>query len=117
MKVVQHFCWSPFLADGLACAVGDDEQEIAEQVNSGIAKAYSFDDDRAFCVLRVDGNEFVVVCFEGEGLKDYCQLFIESGKAARCKKLRFHTKRKAIGRMVRGLGVKEKETVFEMELK
>jgi len=116
MKVVQHFSWSPFLASGLAFAVGDDEAEIAKQVNQGIAQAYSFDDARAFCVLRMDSSEFVVVCFEGEGLVDYCHLLIESARAARAKTIRFHTKNKAVGRMVREFGVEEKETVFSMSL-
>jgi len=114
IKVGQLCGWSPVLADGLACAVGDDEDIIALEVNNGEASAFSFDDGKAFCVLRVDGDELVVVCFEGENLTHYCPLLIECAKAIGMKSLRFHTRNKVLGRMVRKFGVIEKETIYQV---
>ena len=100
--------------DRLRPAFGPDEREIVEEVKAGVAQCWTI--GKAAMITRREGDELVVVCLAGEGLKDIAPLICKAAKQAGCKTLRFHTKRPGLYRLLSNIGAELREYVFEVKI-
>jgi hypothetical protein len=98
----------------LAGAMGDDADEIAAQVNSGMATLIVYPDESRI-VLRLEpldeGHELVIVAGAGQGAAAKVEELRDTA-IARGWTVRFHSRRPALGRMLAGLGFTESERVY-----
>ena len=96
-------------------ASGDCIEWLRREVEQGISQLWHCSDgvDEAYAVTRLDHNptEWVICYFEGAGMRKFGAHFVE---VARRKgwRLRAHTQRPGVVRLLRPLGLKVTEMVL-----
>lgn len=102
----------------VAKAAGDDAPALKARVKSGGAEFFKL--GRCYFVTFEEhsdkGRELVVACCEGQGAKEATTVLYQLAKAKNYRSIRFHTKRKGLGRLVSHLNFKPVETVYKVEL-
>lgn len=86
----------------LIVSMGEDAEELANQVKSGIAECWHFEQGEnvdIWSIVRREKNELVVCCLEGIGAKIIVPLIEQAAKNAGCKSVRSHIKRLGLSRM------------------
>jgi hypothetical protein len=110
---VRRVGWAD-VVDQLRDTFEGDEVEIHQDVVTGHATCWQLND--CSMISRRDDKELVVMCLAGKGLGDISPSIMEAARQAGCKSLRFHTKRPALGRMLKTLGFEPSEYIFRAEL-
>lgn len=112
--------WVNEADEGLLVSVNDDYDEIKAQVNSGISKLYKLNDGESWLVTRLEtiGSrlELVGLCFEGKNFATWANVIISEARKAGIDCVRFHVKNEAVARLVRFVGAKKRETVYEVKI-
>lgn len=63
--------------------------------------------DRSHVVFRVEnGTELVVLCYQGENLKEFSETMISESKKIGLRSIRFHTRRPGMRRVMSRFGFK-----------
>lgn len=109
--------WSVEAETALIVSMGEDAEELANQVKAGIAECWHFEQSEKidiWAIVRREQNELVVCCLEGIGSREIVPLIEQSAKRAGCKKIRSHIKRQGLTRMFPEWQLKE--YVYEKEL-
>ncbi|SRR5258706_1820716 len=112
--------WSDAAELGLGETLGKFRDELADQVNRGIAELWRLG-RRTYLLTRLDkwahGSELVVCCLKGEGLHEIAPVIIERAKKQGIDSIRFHTTRPGLSRLVSRYGFRESERVYTLDLK
>ena len=112
--------WVNEADEGLLISVNADYDEIKAQVNSGISKLFKLNHGEAWLVTRLEriGTrlELVGLCFEGKGFAKWSKVIVREAKAAGIDCIRFHVRNEAVARIVRCVGAKKRETIYEVKL-
>jgi hypothetical protein len=71
--------WSPQLVDKIVKSAGEDLPHIVADLEKGVAQLWHFRrfEKSAYVVTRLEADELVVVCFEGEGVAVFGPPIIE----------------------------------------
>ena len=100
------------IEERLKISLGADCKILADQVAAGEAELWECDDGDAYMITRVDYNHLVVCCYEGKNIKQAAPHLIDAAKKNGQKFLRFHTKREALGRLLKDYKPVLSEYVF-----
>lgn len=118
-EVIRLEHWSPAVERGLLNAVGPYALDYAHQVNSGDAELYQV--GNGYLITRYDefkshAPQLVVCALEGVEFHHIAPLLIGAAGAQGAHSIRYHTERKALGRMGRRYGARLSEYVYEVPL-
>lgn len=123
MKIFLHNTWSDQAAEGLSKTLRDDEDFLADQINTGIAQLWEIDTDRgkSWMITRVEQDstqtELVICCFQGCDLKHVTKHIYQCAEKQGFDSIRYHTQRAGLNRLVIDLGFAPYETVYRKVLK
>lgn len=96
-----------------------DERYFLDALKKKV-EAWEINDGAAYMITRIevsgDTCEFVVCCFAGHGLLAAAPYIIDMARECRAQSIRFHTRRRGIGRMMSAFGFAEREKIFALEL-
>lgn len=98
---------------GIVDAMGDDAEYIIDEVLHNEAMLFRVE-DIGYCILRREGSEMVVVCYQGIRLKLFARFIVNLSKQNGCTSLRFHTKRPAMARALAELHPEPIEYVYRV---
>lgn len=96
---MERVAWSRQLAEGLSIAVGPDLAEIRRGVilNQFVALRVG----RSWAIYRVDpGMELVIMCYQGEKVRDFMARIIPAARANGLQSIRFHALRRGLCRLM-----------------
>jgi hypothetical protein len=113
MKIERLQHWSQEAEEGLCYALAGDRDIIAAQVNAGRLECFRLWDGAAYMVTRVQGGVLTVCCYQGERAKEACEWVFERARLLGLERVRFHTSRPALARLLSGFGFEHREHVFE----
>lgn len=91
-----------------------DKQEIYQEVVAGISSCWII--GGASVITRGEADELVVVCLAGSGVLEVSSVIKQAAIISGYKTVRFHTHRKALGRLLKPLNVKLREYVYSVDL-
>lgn len=94
--------WSIDAEVNLIVSMGEDAEELANQVKNGIAELWHFEQGEKidiWTIVRREKNQLVVCCIEGIGSREVVPLIEKSSKQAGCDSLRVHITRPGLSRM------------------
>lgn len=111
----ERVTWGEIAPHVKSAMLGDDEY-FKKAINSGECQAWRFLSGDLWMITRSEGEELVVCCIEGAGLKDAAPKIIEAARHGEFKTIRFHTRRPALGKMLHGFGFEELERIFCLRL-
>tara|TARA_R110001599_G_scaffold287356_2_gene489911 strand:+ start:6188 stop:6532 length:345 start_codon:yes stop_codon:yes gene_type:complete len=97
-------------------AMCGDDSYFEKAIESGQCQAWKFSNSDLWMITRSEGEELVVCCLEGSGLKDAAPQIIRAAAVGGFEKIRFHTKRPGLGKMLSGFGFEEFERIYKLEL-
>lgn len=105
-KQITRAAWNPEAARILAPAMGDDADEIQQEVDRGVSMLWHCRTAtaQAWCVTRDEGNDFVIVAGAGSGFFQFAPEFV-SAAHRKGRVIRTHVKRPGLIRMWQRLGV------------
>lgn len=122
---VNRLEWGRELAAGIDLAAGskDDGEAIAADVRDNYAQGWRIESHEGTCyvVVRVEyigqRRECVVVAAQGRGLATVADMIYSAAAAAGCHRIRFHTKRPAVARLIaRKYRVEHVEHVYAISI-
>lgn len=109
--------WTSEADLGLCYAVALDREELVAGVNRGRLELFRLWDGEAYMVTRVERGTVTVCCYQGARLLEAAAWVIARARELGLRRLRYHTKRPAIARLVRkAIAMQLLEHVFEAEL-
>lgn len=85
---------------------------IRGEVLRGVAILWECDDGAAYMVTRAEGDECVIVCYEGERLHEAAESVRAAAQRGGFKYLRWHSQNPAINRMLKFLNPEPLEYVM-----
>ena len=85
---------------------------IRGEVLRGTAMLWECDDGAAYMVTRAEGDECVIVCFEGERLHEAAEEVIAAARRGGFQFIRWHTQNPAINRVLKFLNPEPLEYVM-----
>ena len=113
MITVRRVHWDD-VRDRLQETFEGDEQDIKADVLAGIAECWEV--GSAALIARMDGQELVLMCLAGSDLKEIAPAIMQAARKAGATTMRFHTKRQALGRLLRVFGFEQSEVIFRADL-
>lgn len=105
--------WTPEADEGLSYALGEDRDIIAAAVNAGRLELFRLWGGAAYMVTRVERGTVTCCCYQGERAREAGRWLFERARALGLHRVRFHTKRPGLARLLSEFGFEHKEHVFE----
>lgn len=97
----ERWHWTYSVHSALLPALGVDINEIKQEVISGECMLFLVKPSKTWVVLRVEGNELVVVAMVGSGAITVSQALYDECVKQGMNSLRFHTKRPGLARLLK----------------
>jgi hypothetical protein len=91
-----------------------DADFIKNEISSGAAELFRV--NSAFFVTRLESAELVIIAVAGKDLPAAAKIMFNAAKTIGCQSIRFHTKRKALARMLKEFKPEYVETVYRGKL-
>lgn len=113
MKIERLQQWTNEAEEGLCYAMGEDRDIIAAAVNAGRLECFRLWDGAAYMVTRVERGVVTVCCYQGERALEAAQWVFERARLLGLRRVRFHTPRPGLARLLKGFGFEHREHVFE----
>lgn len=110
---VQKVSWGS-VRDELQETFSGDEPEIKADVDAGIAHCWRI--GNTALISRKDGGELVVMCLAGRDLAQSAPVIKAAATKAGCDRIRLHTKRPALQRLLKPFGVEIDEYILRVTL-
>lgn len=105
--------WTSEAEEGLCYALGDDRDIIAAAVNAGRLECYRLFGGEAYMVTRVERGTVTVCCYQGARAREAAEWLFEHARAKGLGRVRFHTRRPGLARLLKGFRFEHREHVFE----
>lgn len=120
MNLVKFDTFTDEARTGLDVAMGEDAEQIIDEVCKGISQLYQVN-DVSWLVTRIDvfGDkpELVLVCYQGENVLTMVNWLAGVAREKGIKSLRCHTKNKQFARVIENrIGADLLEYVYKLEL-
>lgn len=121
---IKALSWTKQTDRDIAQAAGADLPLIREQVKAGQADLYHLESDHTDLLVvarsetAVTGKELVIVCVQGQGMKDAGPVLMDAAKRQGFKTIRYHCENPAVQRLYQRYGFAgyEAERVYKIEL-
>jgi hypothetical protein len=94
-------------------ASADDWEAIVADLEAGRAELFQCP-NRTYAVLRVDGEELVIVALSGCDAVPLFQTALDIARGNRLRRVRFHTQRRGLERLLTAFGPVEVERVYRV---
>ena len=117
MKIERIRQWTGEADEGLCYAVGRDRDEIAAGVNSGGLELFRLWEGAAYMVTRTRLGTVTVCCYQGARLVEAAEWLFEHARRLGLRKVRFHTERPALARLLKSFSFEHIEHVFEARVR
>lgn len=109
----------PALAERIAPHCSDNEWiRLADDIREGYAELFEIDGGDSVAVTRLETDiaELVVCAYVGSKALEFAQMMCCIAKKNGAETMRYHTRRKGMGRLLADLGAVETETVYTVTL-
>jgi len=109
--------WSDVVESVLRPVLGDDVPVVRGEVERGISELFQVD-DRGYLVTRIEDydsfREFVIVAAVGHGTDAVLPKLIGLAQGNGIDRIRVHSNRPGMGRLLRGYGFTELHRVYQL---
>jgi len=109
----------PEYAQRIAPHCSDNEWiRLADDIREGYAELFEIDGGDSVAVTRFETDiaELVVCAYVGREALEFAQMMCRIAKKNGAETLRYHTRRKGMGRLLADLGAIETETIYTVTL-
>lgn len=113
MKIERIRQWTQEAEEGLCYALGEDRDIIAASVNAGRLELFRLFEGEAYMVTRVERGTVTVCCYQGGRTREAAEWLFEHARRLGLGRVRFHTRRPGLARLLKGKGFEHREHVFE----
>jgi hypothetical protein len=113
--VLHREAWSTAVEGALGALLGDDRAQVLAEIAEGRAELWRIE-GHGYAITRIevypDHRELVIVAAVGEKVREAAAAFAAWADANGIDRIRFHTARPALGRLLAPLGFELSEYVF-----
>lgn len=91
-------------AQGLSGVLGEDGDSIADGVDAGRLELWEVDAGALWMVTCVDGEELIVCCMQGQGMRDIARVLWQTMTQQKLKRARLFTQRPVLADALKRMG-------------